>query len=304
MQPVRRPVAYLYLVLAMALWGAGPVVVRGVHEIAPPFALTFWRWLGVALMLLPFVWNRVARELPPSPSARRQVALICAYMVAGSTLSVVAVSYTTAINATVINATQPAVTALAAFLVFAERLTRFRFLGVVAAFIGILIMAFQASFQALLQLSVNSGDLIMFVAVCCWSLYAISLHRATELPGTAVLLFLIAVSGAILGLPLYVAESLLDRPFLPTPQTIGAVIFLAVGVSLFAVHFWNSAIRTVGANRAAIFVNLIPVFGAAFAIGFLDERLFAYHLVGAGLVVAGIFLAVRPSRPAQRSGTP
>ena len=296
MKPVGRPLAYLFLILTMVLWSAALVIARGVHEIAPPFALAFWRWVGAVIVLLPFALPGLRREFPATPDARRRVFGVCALMVVATTLSMVAVSYTTAINATVINATQPAVTAVVALALLAERLTWVQVLGVLAAFAGILVMAFQASFGALAQLSVNSGDLIMFAAVCFWSLYAVALHGGAGLPGSlAVLLFLISASGAVAVLPFYVAEALSGRHFVVSVQSVGAAVYLSIGATLIAVYFWSAAIRSVGANRSAVFLNLIPVFGAALAVGFLGERLFAYHFVGAGLVVAGIFLAVRRS---------
>ena len=293
MNPVGRPVAYLYLILTMVLWSAALVIARGVHEIAPPFALAFWRWLGAAIVLLPFALPGLRREFPATPESRRRVFGVCGFMVVATTLSIVAMSYTTAINATIINATQPAVTALVALVVLAERLSRIQVLGVVSAFAGILVMVFQASFGAVLHLSINSGDLIMFAAVCFWSCYAVALHGGTALPSLAVLLFLISASGAVAVLPFYVAEALSGRQFIVSLQSVSAAIYLSLGATLIAVYFWSAAIRSVGANRAAVFLNLIPVFGAALAVGFLGERLFAYHLVGAGLVVIGIFLAVR-----------
>ena len=296
MKPVGRPVAYLFLILTMLLWSAALVIARGVHEIAPPFALAFWRWLGALIVLLPFALPRLRREFPATPEARRRVAGVCALMVVGNTLSIVAMSYTTAINATVINATQPAVTALVALVVLAERLTWIQVLGVVSAFAGILAMVFQVSLGALLQLGINSGDLIMFGAVCFWSGYAVALHGGAGLPSLPVLLFLICGSGVVAVLPFYVAEALSGRQFMVSLQSVSAVIYLSLGATAIAVYFWSAAIRSVGANRAAVFLNLIPVFGAALAVGFLGERLFAYHLIGAGLVVIGIFLAVR--RPA------
>lgn len=293
MNPVSRPVAYLFLILTMVLWSTALVVARGVHEIAPPFALAFWRWLGAALALLPFAWSRLRRELPAPPGSRRRIYGVCALMVVGTTLSVVAMSYTTAINATVINATQPAVTALVALAVLAERLSRKQMLGIAAAFTGVLVMVFQGSLGALLRLSFNSGDLIMLAAVGFWSCYAVALHRDIGLPSLAVLLFFISASGAAIVLPFYMAEMLAGRSFTASFSSVGAALYLSLGATLVAVYFWSAAIRSVGANRAAVFLNLIPVFGAALAVGFLGERLFAHHLVGTGLVVTGIFLAVR-----------
>ncbi len=290
---ISRPVAYLFLILTMALWGGALVVTRGVHEIAPPFALAFWRWLGAAVILLPFALPKLRREFPARSESRRQVLGVGGLMVVGNALSIVAMSYTTAINASVINATQPATTALVALVLLRERLSWTQSLGVMSAFAGILVMVFRADPGAVLELSINGGDLIMFGAVCFWSLYAVSLHRGTGLPSVEVLLFLIAVIGMIVGLPFYVAESLLGRPFQVSVASVSAAAYLSIGATGLAIYLWTLAIRTVGANRAAVFLNLIPVFGTSLAIGFLGERLFAYHLVGAGLVVTGIFLAVR-----------
>ncbi len=291
MNPAGRPAAYLYLLTTMLLWSAALVIARGVHETAPPFALTFWRWLGAAIALLPFALPRLRREFPRTPESRRRVFGVSALMIVGTTLSIVAMSYTTAINATVINATQPAVTALVALAVLSERLRRVQVVGVLAAFAGIMVMVFQGILDAVLQLSLNGGDLIMFAAVCLWSCYAVALHGGTRLPSLAVLLFLISVFGAILVLPFYVAEALSGRQFVISLQSVGAAVYLSLGATLIAVYCWSAAIRSVGANRAAVFLNLIPVFGAAMAIGFLGEQLFIHHFAGAGLVLIGIFLA-------------
>ena len=171
-------------------------------------------------------------------------------------------------------------------------------LGVLAAFAGILVMVFQASLGALLELNVNGGDLIMFGAVCFWSLYAVSLHRGADLPSVEVLLFLIASLGAVAGIPFYLAESLLVGPFQVSLASVSAAAFLSVGATGLAVYFWTTAIRTVGANRAAVFLNLIPVFGAG-----PRHRISRRTPVRLpprrrrALVITGIFLAVRTGSP-------
>jgi len=79
----------------------------------------------------------------------------------------------------------------------------------------------------------------------------------------------------------------------PSAEAIGGVVYLAVASTLVAVYFWNVAIRSVGASRASVFVNLLPVFGAIFAMQFLGERLYLFHVAGAALVFVGIVMAVR-----------
>lgn len=290
---VSHRTAYALLVLTMALWGGAIVTARGVYEVAPPVALTFWRWLLAMVMLLPIVWRKLpAFWVDPNRSLAALLPLSCA-MVIGTTLSVTAVNFTTAINATIINAAQAAMTALVAFLALQERLTARQISGIACAFTGILIMVFRGDLSLLRSVEFNWGDLLMLGAIIAWAFYAVGLHRERHLPSGDVLLFVISVTGTVMLLPLYVLETLLWRGFVPSAPALSGVVYLTVASTLVAVYFWNVAIRSVGANRASVFVNLLPVFGAVFAMQFLGERLHVFHVAGAALVFAGIVMAVR-----------
>ena len=69
-----------------------------------------------------------------------------------------------------------------------------------------------------------------------------------------------------------------------------AILYVAIFPSILAYICWNSGIAQVGANRAGLFVNLVPVFAAIFSIIFLGERLQPFHLVGLLLIFGGMFL--------------
>ena len=290
---LRPIVAYGLLTLTMAIWGGALVTARGIHELAPPIGLTFWRWLLAFAILLPIVWRKLPSLRQGTSSDRSTLVNLGLFMVLGTTLSVTAVNFTTAINATLINAAQAAMTASVAFLVLRERLARRQVIGIVSAFTGVLIMVFRGDVAALLDVEVNWGDLIMIAAIVAWAFYAVTLHRASGVPDGDLLLFVIAAVGVVSLAPLYVLETVALRPMVPSVPTIGGVVYLAVASTVLAIHFWNLAIRSVGASRAAVFVNLIPVFGALFATVFLGERLFAYHFAGGVLVCVGIVLAIR-----------
>ena len=290
---ISHPTAYGLLTLNMALWGSSLVVARAAHEIVPPLAFTFWRWVVAVLVLLPIVWRKLPATMPYVRRSWRSLALLCGFMVVGTTFSVIAVNYTTAINASLINGSQPIVTALAAFLVVRERMSLRSGLGVLAAFIGILVMISQGSPQFLLDLAINSGDLVMLIAVLAWAFYSVELHRQPEHPSGNVLLFFIACTGLVTGLPFYIVETVFVREFVPSRNGVAAIIYLSVAATLLAVYLWNLAIRSVGATHAALFLNLIPVFGAAFAMLFLGESLYTFHVIGAAFVLLGIVMAVR-----------
>jgi drug/metabolite transporter (DMT)-like permease len=94
-------------------------------------------------------------------------------------------------------------------------------------------------------------------------------------------------------LPIFVIEAVVVGPFAFDWGVVTAMLYLAVFPTLLATYSWNLALGSLGPNRAAIFVNLIPISGAALAMLFLGERLFLYHVLGAALVFTGIYFAVR-----------
>jgi drug/metabolite transporter (DMT)-like permease len=259
----------------------------------PPLALSLSRWVIAVVILLPFVWRRLPAEWSNMKRHAPSLVFMSSFMIAGSTMSVLAVYYTTATNAVLVNASQPAITAALGWAIAGTVLLARQRLGIVCAFVGILIMIARADSSVLFGLEFNVGDLIMLLAVIGWSTYAVLLPRRDYTPGGTSLMFLISVSGTVMLLPAYLIERAVVGSFGFSGQVVAAMLYLAVFPTLLATFGWNLAIRSVGANRTAIFVNLIPLSGAALAMIFLGERLYPYHLIGAVFVFAGIYLSVR-----------
>jgi drug/metabolite transporter (DMT)-like permease len=84
-----------------------------------------------------------------------------------------------------------------------------------------------------------------------------------------------------------------------TPASVAAMLYVGIFPSLLGYIFWNRAVAEVGSNVAGVFVHLMPAFGSLLAWMFLGERIYAYHLAGIGLILAGIALTSRGAR-----GTP
>lgn len=290
---IPQATAFVLAAVAMAIWGSPPVVSRAVSADVPPIALALARWVIAFFFLLPFVWRKLPEEWPKLKQHWRSLAVLASFMTAGSSLSVIAVYFTTATNAVLVNASQPAITAALAWVVARSRLSRRQSFGIALAFLGILIMVFRADLRVLATLGINVGDLIMLGAVVGWSLYAVYLHHRDYVPSSEVLLFVIAVTGCVILIPPFLVETALRGPLDLKSNVVGAMIYLALFPTLLATFFWNLAVRSLGPNRAAIFVNLIPLSGAALAMLFLGERLYAYHLWGAAFVFTGIYFAAR-----------
>jgi drug/metabolite transporter (DMT)-like permease len=78
------------------------------------------------------------------------------------------------------------------------------------------------------------------------------------------------------------------------------VFYVAVFPSTLAYLCFNRGVQLIGANRAAPFFHVVPVFGSAMAIVFLGERPQLFHIIGFALVLTGVFVASR--KPANASG--
>ena len=69
------------------------------------------------------------------------------------------------------------------------------------------------------------------------------------------------------------------------------LIFLALFPSIGSYYCWAGAVSIIGANRAGIFLSLIPLFSTLMAIFFYNEQFQFFHLIGAILIILGLFLS-------------
>jgi drug/metabolite transporter (DMT)-like permease len=285
--------AYLMATGTVLGWSIGIVIGRGIFETTPPIGLSFWRWFITALCLVPWVIPRWKAEAPFVFKAWKKIAAMGLFMIGASTISMLSVNYTTATNVSLVNAGQPLTTALIAWLVFKDKLSPLQTFGIVLGAVGIVAMVSRADLGVLQSLAFNAGDLLMLIAIVGYGSYANTLRTVPHELGLTVLMFTVTMAGCIEMLPFYIYESLTYMPMPTNWTTIGWVAVLAIVTSLFPIYWWNAAVSVVGVNRSAIFVNLLPVFGATLAIVFLDEQLYLYHVLGTGLVFLGILAVVR-----------
>lgn len=283
--------AYAILTLTPLFLASNHVIGRAVHTQIPPVGLSFWRWVVAVVVLAPFALPRIRTQWPVYRRHWRALALLGFLMICSTTLVLVALNMTFAINVSLINAIQPTLTVLFAWMFRNQSLSRWQALGIVLGFCGVAIMLSRADWSTLASLRLQPGDFIALLAMCGFSGYALNLYRLpNELSGVEAL-FGITLAGTLMLVPVYLFESATYATVPITTTSVAAILALALLVSVFGNLMWNAGNRIIGPSRASIFINLIPVFGAILAITFLDEELFLYHIVGGALVVAGLFLA-------------
>jgi drug/metabolite transporter (DMT)-like permease len=289
---VRSP--YVALVFAMFCWGCTTIIVRHVREDVPPMGVGFWRNVLAFLIILPFVWTKLRAQAHIIRDNFKVLAMLAAILwIGGNALLFIALQYTIAINAGVINSVEPVIIILVATLLFGDRFTRIQAIGVVVSMIGVLVLVAEGSLQRLLSLQFNIGDVIVFCAYVFWGFYAVLLRKAPRGLDHGVIVAVLIGLGAFCLLPLYLVETIWFRPMPLTVTSISATVFLAIFSSLLAMLFWNFGIAKLGPIRAGQFLHLIPVFTVLLAVVLLGERLDVYHYAGIALIAAGIYVTTR-----------
>jgi drug/metabolite transporter (DMT)-like permease len=284
-------VAYTLLTLASLFWAGNTIVGRAISTLVPPIGLAFWRWVLASAVLLPFAFASLRRDGPVLWRHRWYVLVVSALGVcAFNTLLYTGLRDTTAINASVILATMPVLIVLSSFLLYRTPVTGREAAGIALCLVGALAIAAHGQFLGLLSLEFGRGDLLVLIASVSYGLYGAALRSRPEV-GRLSFLAATFVVGTALHTPLYAIEIASGAVVPITPESLAAIAYVGVFPSILSYFFFNYGVEIVGANRAGLFFNLVPVFVAALAIVLLREAIAPYHWVGGGAIALGLFLA-------------
>lgn len=176
-----------------------------------------------------------------------------------NTLVYIGLHYTTSINASLMNSSTPIMIYLLSFLLLGERLALNQIIGTLISLAGVTFIIAKGHISSLASLNFNKGDMIVLIAVMCWSLYSLLVKKyATKLHGQANFLVTIAL-GIIMLLPFFIYEQFTTPHAITWSfSTVSAIGYVGIFASIIAFLSWNSGgVIQIGANRAGIFLNFI-----------------------------------------------
>jgi drug/metabolite transporter (DMT)-like permease len=291
---------YLLLTLTVLFWSGNFVLGRGIRELIPPVSLNYWRWVGALMILIPFSWRAVRRQRVLLLTHWKLLALLALPSITiFNTFIYTALQTTTAINTALVNAMIPIFISVIAWVAFKERLTLRQAAGVCISLAGLVFIVTRGNYAALKMLTLSSGDFWTLGASLSWAIYSVMLRKRPAGMDPIAFLTAIIIIGLLYALPFYVWEVWHKGAFKMTIPSLAALGYVALFPSVLSYTFWNSGVVKVGANRAGIFIHLMPVFSVVLAILFLDERLRLFHFFGILLIFIGIVLTtVRSFRKA------
>lgn len=286
---------YLLLLLAPLFWGGNFVAAKMVADEISPFLLIASRCVGATLFIWPFAWRHVQADWK---QIKRHWWLLMAYGAGGYALFNVLVyagaHTTTALNASIEQASLPMLIMAANFALFKVRASWIQIVGVLVALFGVILTATHGNPLRLVTLQINQGDGLVMLACLSYTAYTLALKYR---PRVHLMSFMaVAFSGAALAslVMLHVMGGGLGQFATlgnASAKVWGVIIYVAIFPSMFSQVAYARGVELLGANRAAPTHNMIPVFGTLLSVLLLGEHLESYHYLAAMIIIAGIVLA-------------
>tara|TARA_Y100001935_G_scaffold136080_1_gene112569 strand:- start:58 stop:657 length:600 start_codon:yes stop_codon:yes gene_type:complete len=176
------------------------------------------------------------------------------------------------------------------WLIFKTRTTLFQFIGIFLSVSGAFCIILKGNLNNLYSFQFTSGDIWMFIAALSWCMYSVLLNKIDKNLSKLATLEVLIFIGLIFLIPLYLIESS-NSTFIPNNSDFLIIIYVAIFASIISFFSWNMGVSIIGANRAGLFLHLIPVFSSIWAINFLGEKFAFFHLLGTIFILSGIILS-------------
>ena len=289
----RDKIAYILLILTTLFWSGNFIVGKAasLFEI-PPFTLNFYRWVFAWLILAPFTLPEIIRK---KNYILENIGLIIILGITSITIfnSIVyySLNFTQVISGVLTISAIPVMIIFFCWLFKIEKTNIYQISGVIFSLLGVVVIIAKADLEILLNLNFNKGDLWMVFAMFSWAIYSALLRKKKFELSQLSLLQTIISAGLIFLLPTYLIELALGYKVsihLPFVLTLAYVVIFP-GLASFI--FWIKGISIIGSNRSGIFLHLMPIFSTILAIIIFQERFMIYHLIGAILIIMGIYLS-------------
>ncbi|HEV7950455.1 MAG TPA: DMT family transporter [Glaciihabitans sp.] len=284
--------AAVYMVLASLFWAGNYVLGAVAVSSMSPFDLTFLRW---ALAVVPLL---VVAQLVEKPNWRAvlrawPLLLLLALlgMLAYNLFLYQALNFTTPASASLVNAANPATMALLAVLLVGQKLSPRAVVGIALSLVGVVVIISHGSLDALLNLDINTGQLLMVAAIIVWSLYSIWGRLIKTVPPITA-----TAAQAVIVLIVMSPFALINGVAFPTEvEPLSALLYIAIFPSVGSYILWNLALRTTPPAIAGIYLNLITVFTVLIGVS-LGQQVTLAEIIGGLIVIGGVLLTSVPSR--------
>ncbi len=283
--------AYILLTFTALFWGGNAVAGKLAVGHISPVMLTSLRWLVAFLVMLAIGHRNFRNDLPVLRANALKLFLYGAGGFAGFNIILYSgLQYTTAINATIVQAGMPMLVILANFALFAIRVSPLQIVGFFLTLAGIGLTAGHGDIARVFQLDLNRGDAILLIAVLLYAAYTVALRFKPQVHWQSFMIAL-TFSAFLATVPFLGWEVASGTAHLPDMLGLAAGAYTAIFPSILSQVFYIRGNEILGANRAGLFINVVPIFGTGLSILILGEAFQPFHAAALLFVFSGIAIS-------------
>jgi len=283
---------YVELTAVSAIWGGVFLVIKHALGEMGPMKMAVSRYILASLVLFPFVAWRERGHLLPRRENWFVVAATGVQAFVYQFCFFHGIKQTSVINTSLLIAANPIMTAVLAGIFQRERLHMGQKFGIGLSFAGELFVLSQGSLENLVHLRFNKGDLLLLIAITSWAINSLILRKYSGKISPMRLSAWTCLIAAVFFVPVGWSESPVGLPMHWSWMMIAAMFYIVVLSTALSNVWWYGGVMELGPSRSAIFSNLCPIFTLLFTF-LLGQTVQSNQLIGAVLVVAGIYLTTR-----------
>ncbi|WP_243361207.1 DMT family transporter [Fundidesulfovibrio terrae] len=285
------------LFVTAVIWGGTFIAGRMLGPECSPFTAAFLRFVAASAVLVPYFLMTEGR---PSRLDGRTLLLVAGLGATGvfayNAFFLWGLKSVPAGRAAIIVAGNPVFIALLSRLIFKEPLTRTKVIGVALCLTGAAVVIGRGNPLGLFAGHLSLGDMAITGAMFSWVAYSLLGKQVMGRISPLAAVTFSCLAGMFMLLPPAVSEGMSVQAARLTFSGWSAIVYLGVLGTAVGFLWFYQGIKTIGASKAAVFINFVPVSAAAMGALMLGEPVDASILAGGALVLAGVALTNRPAR--------
>ncbi len=292
---------YIKLLLTALFWGGAFVAGRIVSQDMGPFSIALLRFGVASILLLLLTW-RIEGRLPglSKPRIIGVVLLGVTGVFLYNVMFFKALSLIEAGRASLIIATCPIFITIASALLLKERIGTMQGVGIILSVCGAVVVISKGRLGQLFGGGLGAGELYVFCCVFSWVAYSlIGKSLMKGLSALACVSYSSVVGAAALLVPACL-EGLMQNVGQVSARNWLCILYLAVFGTVVGFVWYYQGVHRIGAAKAGLFINFVPIFAILSAFLILKEPITASLGAGAALVIFGVYLTNRPSKSGPR----
>lgn len=291
----QRAITYILLTISMALWGGTWIAGRVLAQSMTPVNAALLRF-ALASAFLVIACRMTTGKLPrltwkqlPGTLALGATGVFLYSLFFFNGLKTI-----TAGRAALIVACIPACISALSAILYKEHFGPLRILGTLLSLAGVAVVISDGDPLALIRDGIHVGDLLILGCVASWTAYTLCGRQVMKSMHPVSAVTWSCVFGMLMLLPVALLSGLVTETLSASPLDWLCLVFLGTLATGLAYLWYYNAIKTLGASRAAIFINLVPVFAVALGALLLAEPVHTSLVIGGATVITGVWLTNRP----------